>query len=245
VITEAVGDGLGVFDRARNQSYVLNATSALVFQHCDGQTTPQQLAGLLRQKFNLSDQQAEKLLGLTLAELAKANLLQSSVERPADPARRQLIITLARAGLALILLPVVAPVTVHAATGSVFPTLQCVVNNGDGTYTAYFGYINTSSSTVIIPFDPSHAKNMFTSNPKYRGQPDTFLPGTHDFVFSVVFDGNKITWMLKEDQAARQQVDADANSGCANPPPTTTPPPATTTFEPPTTTGNPFTTTSY
>lgn len=248
VVTEVVGDGLGVFDPTRNQSYVLNATSALVFQHCDGQTTPQQLAERLRQKFNVSPSQAEQLLSLALAELEKANLLQSNAAhmRPAVamPSRRQFVKGLVGAGLALAIMPMVAPVTVQAAAGDVFPTLQCVVNNGDGTYTAYFGYINNSSSTVIISYDPSHSKNMFTSNPKYRGQPDTFLPGVHNFVFSVVFDGNKITWMIKEDNAARQKVDADANSGCAVPPPTTTAappttttaaPPPTTTFEPPTT----------
>jgi hypothetical protein len=35
VSTEAVGDGLAVL--AGDQKFVLNATSALVFQHCDGQ----------------------------------------------------------------------------------------------------------------------------------------------------------------------------------------------------------------
>ena len=49
VSTAPAGDGLGVFDREQKQSYVLNATSALVYQHCDGQTTPRQLAELLRE----------------------------------------------------------------------------------------------------------------------------------------------------------------------------------------------------
>ena len=49
VATEAVGDGLGVFDPQQQQAYVLNATSALVWQHCDGQTTPEQLMELVRQ----------------------------------------------------------------------------------------------------------------------------------------------------------------------------------------------------
>ncbi len=234
IITEAVGDGLGVFDRTRKQSYVLNATSALVFQHCDGQTTPEQLTELLRQKFNLSRGQAEQLLELSLEKLHKADLLQRSVERPANPGRRQLLKGLLAAGLSLVLMPVVAPVVVQAAEGDVFPTLQCVTNNGNGTYTAYFGYVNNSSSSVSIPIDETHSKNMFTSNPKDRGQPTVFLPGTHEFVFSVVFDGNKITWMIKEDNAARQKVDASSSSpACAvtttqPPPPSTTPPPTTT-----------------
>ncbi|HEY0602799.1 MAG TPA: PqqD family protein [Herpetosiphonaceae bacterium] len=248
VITEAVGDGLGVFDPQHNQSYVLNATSALVFQHCDGQTTPQQLTECLRRKFNLPRGQAEQLLTLTLDELQKAGLLQSGAAptQPAVPmpARRQFVKALVGTGLALVLLPVVAPVTVQAAEGDVFPTLQCVVNNGDGTYTAYFGYVNTSSLPVVIPVEPIFAKNMFTTNPKYRGQPTVFLPGTYNWVFSVVFDGSKITWMIKQDNAARQQVSADANSGCPNPPPTTTPagPPTTTSGPPPTTSGLPPTT---
>ncbi|HEY0604036.1 MAG TPA: PqqD family protein, partial [Herpetosiphonaceae bacterium] len=104
VITEAVGDGLGVFDPQRNQSYVLNATSALVFGHCDGQTTPQQLTERLRQKFNLPRGQAEQLLTLTLDELHNAGLLERGAvpTQPAVPmpARRQFVKTLVGAGLA-------------------------------------------------------------------------------------------------------------------------------------------------
>lgn len=234
VISEAMGDGLAVFDPQLQKPYVLNATSALVFQHCDGQTTPQQLTELLRQKFNVARSQAEQLTWLALDELQKANLLQGAFTTTQAPrpllSRRRMLGGMAAVGLSLALLPLVAPVVVRAAEGDVFPTLQCVIDNGDGTYTAWFGYINNSSSTVVIPVDPNFSKNMFTSNPKYRGQPDTFLPGTHEHVFSVLFDGNKITWMIKEDNAARQKVDAAANSGCAVPP-TTTPPPTTTGFD--------------
>jgi len=242
VVTEVVGDGLGIFDPQSQQSYMLNATSALVFQHADGQTTPQQLTDLLRQKFNVSSSQADKLTWLALDELQNAKLVQGVSTTPAPRSllsRRQMLSSMAAVGLSLALAPMVAPVTVQAGAGNVFPTLQCVINNGDGTYTAYFGYINTSSSTVVIPYDPSHAKNMFTSNPKYRGQPDTFLPGTHEHVFSVVFDGSKISWMIKDYYSSRKKVYADANSGCAVPPTTTT----TTTTPAPTTTTPPPTST--
>jgi hypothetical protein len=36
VRSESVGDGLAVYDAEQKQPYVLNATSALVFQRCDG-----------------------------------------------------------------------------------------------------------------------------------------------------------------------------------------------------------------
>ncbi|MBK9710387.1 MAG: PqqD family protein [Kouleothrix sp.] len=113
--TVAVGDGLGVYDVRHGTTFVLNATTALVWQHCDGKTTPQQLAMLLRHKFNLTDQQSEKLLELALDELAKANLLQTSVVRPPDPERRRFFKTLATAGLSLALLPIVERVGIARA----------------------------------------------------------------------------------------------------------------------------------
>src|SRR4029077_10737746 len=87
--TEAVGDGLAVLDAERKQSYVLNATSALVFQHCDGQTSPEQLTEILRQKFNLRQAEAERLTQLALEELETAQLLQPAAVHPAPFSRPQ------------------------------------------------------------------------------------------------------------------------------------------------------------
>jgi hypothetical protein len=111
VSTEVVGDGLGVFDREQKRSYVLNATSALVFQHCDGQTSPRQLAELLRQKLNVPQARAEELTRLALEELQRAHLLQTGAGQipPPEPglSRRQTLTGLASAGLSLLLLPMV------------------------------------------------------------------------------------------------------------------------------------------
>ena len=52
--TAAGGDGLHVFENHQQQGYALNTTSALVLQHCDGQTTPEQLMELVRQNCNVS-----------------------------------------------------------------------------------------------------------------------------------------------------------------------------------------------
>jgi Coenzyme PQQ synthesis protein D (PqqD) len=82
IATAAGGDGLHVFDHQQQQTYALNTTSALVWQHCDGQTTPEQLMELLRQKCNVSRAQAEQLTWLALDELGKANLLEAEVARP-------------------------------------------------------------------------------------------------------------------------------------------------------------------
>lgn len=118
VISEVVGDGLAIFEPQQQQPYVLNATAALVFQHCDGQTTPQRLVELLRQKFNLSPRQAEQLLWLALKELDEAQLLQTAVPPTQAPqpllTRRQVLTAFAAAGLSFAMLPIVSPMQVQA-----------------------------------------------------------------------------------------------------------------------------------
>lgn len=119
MVSEVVGDGLAIFDPQQQQPYVLNATSALVFQHCDGQTPPQRLIELLRQKFNLSHRHAEQLLWLALKELDEAHLLQTAVPPTQAPqpllTRRQVLTAFAAAGLSLAMLPIVSPVKLQAA----------------------------------------------------------------------------------------------------------------------------------
>ena len=118
VATAAGGDGLHVFEHHQQQAYALNTTSALVLQHCDGQTTPEQLVELLRQNFNVSHAQAEQLTWLALDELGKANLLEAEVARPrplsSTLTRRQMLTTFATAGVALAVVPMVALVTTQA-----------------------------------------------------------------------------------------------------------------------------------
>src|SRR6266513_3182071 len=118
VATAAGGDGLHLFDHQQQQAYALNTTSALVWQHCDGQTTPEQLTELLRQKFNVSRAQGEQLTRLALDELGKANLLETEVTRPrplsSKLTRRQMLTTFATAGVALAVVPMVALVTAQA-----------------------------------------------------------------------------------------------------------------------------------
>jgi hypothetical protein len=219
--TEAVGDGLAVLDTGRKQSYVLNATSALVFQHCDGQTSPEQLAQILRQKFNLLPAEAERLTELALEELETAQLLVPTAIHPATFSRRQALTGLA-AGLSVALLPVVAKPASAQGGHTLVPLLDCVVDNGDGTYTAYFGYLNSGSEVIDLPVGP---KNMFVDGDPDRGQPTAFFPGEHTSEFSVVFGAlETLKWMLKADGDRRHVVEASATSeGCATAPPTDPP----------------------
>ena len=109
------------------QSYVLNATSALVFQHCDGQTSPEQLAEILRRKFNLRQAEAEQLTRLALEELETAQPagVRAALPAAATFSRRQVLTTFATLGLSLALLPLVERVA-SAGGNSLIPLLECV-----------------------------------------------------------------------------------------------------------------------
>ena len=212
--TEAVGDGLAVLDGEQKQSYVLNATSALVFQHCDGRTSPEQLAELLRRKFNLPRAEADQLMRLALEELQNADLLQPGTAYMPPPSvtftRRQALTAFAATGLSLALMPLVTRVAQAQAGHVLVPLLECVDNNGDGTFTAHFGYLNAGSDVITLPVGP---QNMFVGGEKDRGQPTVFFPGEHLSEFTVVFDQlDTLKWMLKADGDRRHQVEASATS---------------------------------
>ena len=222
--TEAVGDGLSVFDHEQNQSFVLNATSALVYQHCDGQTTPQQLTELLRRKLNLSPAEASQLVQFALAELETAGLLQPSAEPMPPPvatySRREALTSFAALGLSLAVMPMIARVAQAGGGHQLIPLLECVDNNGDGTFTAHFGYLNQTDATITLPIGPN---NMFVPGQLDFGQPTVFLPGEHLNVFSVVFPGTEeLKWMLKADGDRRHQVEASSTSDVCTTTTTTT-----------------------
>jgi hypothetical protein len=179
VATAAGGDGLHVFDHQQQQAYALNTTSALVLQHCDGQTTPEQLKELLRQNFNLSGAQAEQLTWLALDELGKANLLEAEVARPrplsSKVTRRQMLTTFATAGAALAVVPMVALVTTQARAEA----LPATPNGEPMTY--FLKVREFIESLVEIPATPipPHFPNFhLTNDSKYfAGIANIYMPG--------------------------------------------------------------------
>lgn len=76
---------------------------------------------------------------------------------------------------------------------NVTPKRESVVDNGDGTFTAFFGYDSTYSTTQTIPISTD---NKFTPSPQDRGQPTSFLPGRQVNVFSVTWGGSNLVWSL-------------------------------------------------
>lgn len=75
------------------------------------------------------------------------------------------------------------------------PVMECVSNNGDGTWTAHFGYLNENSNVLEIEIG---VHNKFTGTPSEdMGQPTVFQPGRVEDVFTVVFnDDDNFVWSL-------------------------------------------------
>ncbi len=178
VATAAGGDGLHVFDHQQQQAYALNTTSALVLQHCDGRTTPEQLMELLRQNFNASRVQAEQLTWLALDELGKANLLEAEVARPRPPSskltRRQMLTTFATAGVALAVVPMVALVTTPAKA-------EALPATPNGTPMTYFlnvtDFINSLIEIPAKPIRKPHIRNTTTDSKYLAGIANIYIPG--------------------------------------------------------------------
>lgn len=124
------------------------------------------------------------------------------------------------------------------------PVLECVDNNGDGTYTAHFGYRNDDVVSVTVPIGSG---NRFTPAPQDRGQTTEFLPGRQVRTYSVVFDGSNLVWTLTGPNGQTRTATASSNpaQACvvaptATPTPTDTPTPTSTPTFTPTPTQPPF-----
>jgi hypothetical protein len=176
--TAAGGDGLHVFENHQQQAYALNTTSALVLQHCDGQTTPEQLVELLRQNFNVSRAQAEQLTWLTLDELGKANLLEAEVARPrplsSKLTRRQMLTTFATAGAALAVVPMVALVTAQARAEAL-PTTD--TEEPMIYFLKVTDFINSLIEIPARPIRNPHIHNTTTDSKYLAGIANIYVPG--------------------------------------------------------------------
>lgn len=90
--------------------------------------------------------------------------------------------------------PTSTPGNTSPAQGTVKPILECVHQQGASGYTARFGYLNTSSSTVTIPVG---VNNMISPSQYNSSLPTSFLPGQQDSVMQInVSNNTALVWML-------------------------------------------------
>ena len=154
IYVEQLGQELCIYNWQRKEVHALNPTAALVWQHCDGQTSPMQLAQALQAALNVPN--AEELVWLTLSQLEKTHLLAEAVVKPAHrkvlPRRAFL-----KLGIAAALLPVVhsivAPTPVAAQ--SPLPTATPTVTIAPATPTPTAGASPTSGPAATPTDTPT------------------------------------------------------------------------------------------
>ncbi len=87
-----------------------------------------------------------------------------------------------------------------SAAGSVTPLVDCVVKNSDGSWTAVFGYDNSTGTTVTIPVG---LDNYITPRSYGSPQPTTFAPGVHRGAFTVPVQlGEGPVWTVEQRTSA-------------------------------------------
>ena len=108
LVVEELQDETLVYDLKRHKASCLNRTAALVWRHCDGQTSVADVTALLEEQ--LAAPIDESVVWMALDRLDRAHLLSEAVTLPAERtqySRREMLRTLRRAAGFSLLLPVI------------------------------------------------------------------------------------------------------------------------------------------
>lgn len=97
---------------------------------------------------------------------------------------------------------------------SLTPTVNCVWNNHNGTFTAVFGYVNSSSTYDITTSSYTWPLNSVYPGADYQGQPSYFPRGSYASAFAVTFRPPLVHWWLAGHLAAA----TPSTSKCSGPP---------------------------
>jgi hypothetical protein len=131
VVVRELTDEVLVYDLTRHRAHCLNRTAAFVWNHCDGETTVNEIARLMGEEWDTPV--SEDIVWFALDKLGKADLLQERIKMPqAGMSRRSAV---RQMGLgALLAIPVVMSVVspTPAAAASVPVVCQACRKKSDG-----------------------------------------------------------------------------------------------------------------
>jgi Coenzyme PQQ synthesis protein D (PqqD) len=119
IVVQALPDEVLVYDLERHRAHCLNHTAALIWKHCDGQTSVAEMLPVLEQE--LQAPMPETVVWLALQQLGRAHLLEERLHRTGEGASMSRREAMRRLGWgAAVALPlvtsIVAPTAVEAAT---------------------------------------------------------------------------------------------------------------------------------
>ncbi len=121
LLVQAIDDEVIVYDTERHKAHCLNRTAAVVWEHCDGQTSVADLARRLARELEAPID--ETAVWLAVEQLRKTHLLTESAQPPTGLSRREVLKRLGVA--AAVALPLVTTIrTPVAAQGA-----SCIPND--------------------------------------------------------------------------------------------------------------------
>ncbi len=126
LVVEELQDETLVYDLKRHKARCLNRTAALIWRHCDGQTSVADVAALLEEQ--LATPTDEAVVWMALGRLGRAHLLSEPVTLPADRAqysRREVLRTLRRVAGISLLLPVIESIVAPRAAAQASCVTSC------------------------------------------------------------------------------------------------------------------------
>jgi hypothetical protein len=128
LIEELPGETL-VYDQKRHKVHCLNEAAAVVWRHCDGQTTLAQLAKVVREETNLP--KSEEVVQFALSHLAKCQLLTDPPDyRNTEAARWSRRDFARKLGVAAVVVPAV--MTIMAPTAAAGSSNICAATAWNG-----------------------------------------------------------------------------------------------------------------
>jgi hypothetical protein len=126
LLIQEVGNELVVYDEERHLAHRLSRTAALVWRHCDGKHSVEDLTARLRKELGPSAD--EDLVRLALDRLEKAHLLVDQLVWPAEeapPTRRRVLARLKQTAAAL-LVPAILTIVAPAPSLAQSVSIPCV-----------------------------------------------------------------------------------------------------------------------
>jgi hypothetical protein len=106
-----------VYDHERHKAHCLNAVASLVWRHCDGNTSVDELARLVADQLEIGAPAA--LVGLALEQLERRHLLDSALPPPTSAARVGRRDALKKLALAAATLPFIMTIATKTAAQSI------------------------------------------------------------------------------------------------------------------------------
>ena len=121
VVQDVANESL-VYDESSHEAHCLNKSAALVWRHCDGRTTVDEMVAILHRSLGTPTDSA--VVELALEQLQTAGLVNERVVSftgQPNMARRRLLSRLSVAGMAMALAPLVTSIMTRTARAQASP----------------------------------------------------------------------------------------------------------------------------